>query len=67
MIVQTRPTVAKWFEDLSLGTRLSFLVGFIVLVVVASVSYLEVRSYEDHIDQDLVIPHGWRRVRAASI
>jgi hypothetical protein len=54
MSVQTRLTVAKWFEDLSLGTRLSFLVGFIVLVVVASVSYLEVRSYEDHIDQDLI-------------
>ncbi len=54
MSAQTRLTVAKWFEDLSLGTRLSFLVGFIVLVVVASVSYLEVRSYEDHIDQDLV-------------
>src|SRR6476646_8554245 len=54
MSAQTRLTMAQWFEDLSLGTRLSFLVGFIVLVVVASVSYLEVRSYEDHIDQDLV-------------
>ena len=54
MNAQIRPTVAKWLQDLSLGTRLSFLIGLIVFGVVTSVSYLEVRSYEDHIDSDLV-------------
>ena len=54
MNLHIRPTVAKWLQDLSLGTRLSFLIGLIVFGVVTSVSYLEVRSYEDHIDSDLV-------------
>jgi len=45
----TRPTVAKWFQDLSLGARLSFFVALIVLGVVTSVAYLEVQSYEDYI------------------
>ena len=31
MSAQIRPTVAKWFEDLSLGTRLSFFVALIVI------------------------------------
>jgi signal transduction histidine kinase len=54
MNLHIRPTVAKWLQDLSLGTRLSFLIGLIVFGVVTSVSYLEVRSYEDHIESDLV-------------
>jgi hypothetical protein len=54
MNLHIRPTVAKWLQDLSLGTRLSFVIGLIVFGVVTSVSYLEVRSYEDHIDSDLV-------------
>ena len=49
-----RPTVAKWFRDVSLGARLSFFVALIVFGVVTSVAYLEVRSYEDHIERDLV-------------
>ena len=54
MSQHVRPTVAKWFEDLSLGARLSFFVALIVFGVVTSVAYLEVRSYEEHIDRDLV-------------
>ena len=50
----TRPTVAKWFQDVSLGARLSFFVALIVFGVVTSVAYLEVQSYEDHIERDLV-------------
>jgi signal transduction histidine kinase len=49
-----RPTVAKWFRDISLGTRLSLFVAVIVFGVVTSVAYLEVRSFEGHIDLDLV-------------
>ena len=49
-----RPTVAKWFQDISLGARLSLFVALIVFGVVTSVAYLEVRSFEGHIDRDLV-------------
>jgi methyl-accepting chemotaxis protein len=49
-----RLTVAKWLGTLSLGTRLSFFVTLIVVTVVTSVAYLDVRSYEGHIDLDLV-------------
>ena len=49
-----RPTVAKWFRDISLGTRLSLFVAVIVFGVVTSVAYLEVRSFEGHIDLDLL-------------
>jgi signal transduction histidine kinase len=53
MSLHVRPTVAKWFETLSLGARLSFFVAVIVFAVVTSVAYFEVRSYEGHIDRDL--------------
>ena len=49
-----RPTVAKWFQDISLGARLSLFVAIIVFGVVTSVAYLEMRSFEGHIDRDLV-------------
>lgn len=49
-----RPTVAKWFQDISLGARLSLFVALIVFGVVTSVAYLEVRSFEGHINGDLV-------------
>ena len=48
------PTVAKWSRDISLSSRLSFFVALIVFGVVTSVAYLEVRSFEGHIDRDLV-------------
>ena len=48
-----RPTVAKWLETRSLAARLSFFVAIIVFVVVTGAAYLEVRSYEGHIDRDL--------------
>ena len=48
-----RPTVANWFRDVSLAARLSLLVALIVFVVVTSVAFLEVRSFEAHIDSDL--------------
>jgi signal transduction histidine kinase len=49
-----RPTVAGWLRGTSLGTRLSLLIAVIVVAVVTSVSYLEVRSFEQHIEQDLL-------------
>ena len=49
-----RLTVAKWFQNLTLAARLSFMVALIVIAVVTGVAYSEVRSYEGHIDDDLV-------------
>jgi signal transduction histidine kinase len=49
-----RPTVAKWLRDTSLGTKLSSFIALIVVGVVTSVAYLEVRSFEQHIERDLV-------------
>jgi len=48
-----RPTVAKWLREISLGARLSLFVALIVAGVVTSVAYLEVRSFEQHLEQDL--------------
>jgi signal transduction histidine kinase len=53
MDVQMRPSVAKWLETRSLSARLSFFVAAIVFAVATSVAYLEVRSYEGHIERDL--------------
>jgi two-component system NtrC family sensor kinase len=49
-----RPTVAEWFRGFSLGARLSFFIAVIIVGVVTSVAYVEVRSFEQHIDSDLV-------------
>jgi len=49
-----RPTVARWLRDRSLGTRLSLFIALIVVGVVSSVAYLEVRSFELHVEQDLM-------------
>ncbi len=49
-----RPTVAKWLRDTSLGTKLSSLIALIVVAVVTSVAYLEVQSFEQHIEADLM-------------
>jgi signal transduction histidine kinase len=54
MNAQIRPTVAAWLRDRSLGTRLSLFIALIVVAVVSSVAYLEVRSFEQHIEQDLM-------------
>jgi len=54
MSPHARPTVAGWLRGTSLGTRLSLLIALIVIVVVSSVSYLEVRSFEQHIETDLL-------------
>src|SRR4029453_2830014 len=54
MSLHNRPTGAKWFRDMSLGARLSFFVALIVVGVVTSVAYVEVRSLERHLDGDLV-------------
>ena len=48
-----RPAVARWLGDLSLGTKLSWFVALIVVGVVTSVAYLEIRSFEQHIERDL--------------
>jgi signal transduction histidine kinase len=49
-----RPTVAKWLRDTSLSTRLSSVIALIVVGVVTSVAYVEVRSFEQHIERDLM-------------
>ena len=54
MSLQTRLTVARWLRDRSLGTKLSSLIALIVIGVVTSVAYLEVRSFEQHIERDLM-------------
>jgi signal transduction histidine kinase len=54
MSPQIRPTVAKWLRDASLGTKLSSFIALIVVGVVTSVAYLEVRSFEQHIETDLM-------------
>ena len=46
MSSHVRPTVAKWLHDLVSSARLSLLVALIVIGVVASVTYLEMRSFE---------------------
>src|SRR3954471_9263784 len=51
---QISPTVAKWLRDISLGTKLSALIALIVIGVVPSVAYLEVRSFEQHIEAELM-------------
>jgi len=51
---QISPTVAKWLRDTSLGTKLSSVIALIVVAVVTSVAYLEVRSFEQHIESDLL-------------
>jgi hypothetical protein len=58
MNLHVRPSVAEWFATLSLSARLSFFVALIVFAVATSVAYLEVRSYEGHIEQDLA--DAWR-------
>jgi signal transduction histidine kinase len=67
MSLHMRPTVAKWLRDTSLGTRLSFFVALIVLGVVTSVAYLEVRSFEGHIESDLVDSAGLGAQSAADV
>ncbi len=53
MSSHVRRSGAKWLQDLSLAARLSWLVALIVVAVVTSVAYLEVRAFEGHIDRDL--------------
>ena len=49
-----RHTVAKWLPDMSLSARLSVFVALIVIGVVASVTYLETRSFERDIERELM-------------
>jgi len=49
-----RPTVAGWLRGTSLGTRLSLVIALIVVAVVSTVSYVEVRSFEQHIAGELM-------------
>ena len=53
MSAHVRPTVAKWFGDLSLSSRLTLSIALIVIAVVSSVAYLEVRSLERNIEGEL--------------
>jgi len=54
MRAHIRHTVAKWLPGLSLSARLSLFVALIVIGVVASVTYLETRSFERDIDRELM-------------
>jgi len=54
MSLHARHTVAEWLRGTSLGTRLSLFIALIVIGVVTSVAYLEVRSFEQHIERDLM-------------
>ena len=49
-----RHTVAKWFPGMSLSGRLSLFVALIVIGVVASVTFLEMRAFERDIDRELM-------------
>ena len=49
-----RHTVAKWLPDMSLSARLSVFVALIVIGVVASVTWLETRSFERDIERELM-------------
>jgi two-component system, NtrC family, sensor kinase len=49
-----RHSVAKWLPGLTLSARLSLFVALIVIGVVASVTYLETRSFERDIDRELM-------------
>jgi signal transduction histidine kinase len=49
-----RPSVAKWLAGSSVSRRISLAVALIVAIVVTSVSYVEVRSFERTLDRDLV-------------
>ena len=51
---QSRHTVATWSQGLSLSGRLSLFLALVVIAVVASVAYLEMRSFERDIDRELV-------------
>ena len=52
-VPHARPSVAIWLRLRSLATRLSLFIALIVFVVVTSVAYLEVRSFERHVESDL--------------
>lgn len=48
-----RHTVAKWSSKLSLRARLLSIVGLVVAAIVGGLAFLEVRSFERAVEQDL--------------
>ena len=54
MAEQFRHVVAKWSPRLSLGGRLSILLVTVVTAVVTTVAYLEVRSFTQSIERELL-------------
>jgi signal transduction histidine kinase len=49
-----RHTVAKWSLASSISRRISLLVAIIVIVVLTSVAYVQIRSFQEAVDRDLV-------------
>jgi two-component system, NtrC family, sensor kinase len=49
-----RHTVAKWSLASSISRRISLLVALIVIVVLTSVAYVQIRSFQQAVDRDLV-------------
>ena len=49
-----RHTVAKWSLASSISRRISLLVALIVIGVLTSVAYIQIRSFQQAVDRDLV-------------
>jgi two-component system NtrC family sensor kinase len=49
-----RHTVAKWSVASSISRRISLLVALIVIAVLTTVAYLQIRSFQEAVDRDLV-------------
>src|SRR5262245_45016490 len=59
-----RHTGAKWLQASSISRRISLFVAIIVISVLASVAYLQIRSFQQAVDDDLV---GAARLGAQSV
>jgi signal transduction histidine kinase len=61
---QERHAVARLLRPLSLRTRLSLLVGFIVAVVVGAAAFLELRMFSTRMERELI---GGARITARAV
>ena len=61
---QERHAVARLLRPLSLRTRLSLLVGFIVAVVVGAAAFLELRMFTARMESELI---GGARITARAV
>src|SRR5215467_13410410 len=49
-----RLTVAKWSLASSISRRISLLVALIVIIVLTTVAYVQIRTFQEAVDRDLV-------------